>query len=52
MLTFRQKIAKAHPDELRLLNATAFFYPQWWMLDEVFKSTKFDWDTHPGYTYV
>ena len=43
-------IAKAHPEDLRLLNSTAFFYPPWWRLNEVFTSTDFDFNTHPGYT--
>lgn len=50
MLTPLQEIARAHPEDVRLLNGTAFFYPQWWMNDEVFTTTSFDWDTHPGYT--
>jgi hypothetical protein len=48
----RQAIAKAHPDEIQVLNGHAFFYPTHTQNDLVFGTDQYDWDAHEGYTWV
>ena len=45
-----QHIARAHPEDIRVLNGTAFYHPHWKLNSMVFKSDDFDFDSHPGYT--